>query len=211
SAADAIDRLLGQIAAQTGLLFNQVNQILTSVDTASVVAPIQQAINSFQNTLQQQAGALFGPLRSAIADGISKINDAVSGFKADTIINALKDTIDKLMGVLNSPDVQNAINTIHQAVDAATQQIQNISFTPVTAQVIAGIDDITKILKAINPSVLSLPVKLALKAAVTALPGDLKPVTDPLVSEFDQLVDSGPKPLLVSVKAQPTNFLHHGK
>jgi hypothetical protein len=211
SAADSIDQLLGQVAAQTALLFNQVNQLLASVDTASVVAPIHQAIVDFQNTLQQQASALFGPLHSALADGVSKINDAVSGFKADDIINALKDAIDKLVGVLDSPDVKNAIGTIHQAIDTAVQQIQNISFTPVTGQVIAAIDDVTKILKSIDPHVLSTEVKLALKAAVAILPGDLKPITDPLVSEFDHLIDVGPKPLLVSVKGQPAKLLNQVK
>jgi hypothetical protein len=207
TAADGIDNLIAQAASETALLFDQVDTLLAQVDTSSVTEAIQKAIADFQTALEQQADALFAPVKKAIADGVKAINDAVSGFSADEIVNALKDAIDKLAGVLDSSEVKSAVDTIHQAIESATQQLQIISFTPVTGEVIAGIDDITRKLKSIDPAKLSMTVKLALQAAVAILPGDLKPVTGPLAGEFGDLVDKGPKPLLVTIEAQPAKLL----
>ncbi|HZU25692.1 MAG TPA: hypothetical protein VFA04_09225 [Bryobacteraceae bacterium] len=207
SAADDIDKLLAQVASETGLLFDGVNKVLAQVDPSSVINPITQAVTDFQNKLQQTANNLFAPARTAISDAVTQISNTVQDLKVDDIVNALKDAISKLTAVLQSPDVANAVNTIHNAVQEATAELQKISFAPITDEVISGIEDITKMLKAIDPSLLSTSVKLALKAAVAVLPSDLKPVTDPLVKEFDQLVDTGPKPLLTAVEAQPAKLL----
>lgn len=207
SASDEIDRMLAEVAAQTGSIFAQADQLLAQVDVSQVTQGVQQAIAGFQSTLQQKVNDLFEPVRAAISDGVSQVSNAVSGFKPDDIIAALRDVIGKLSGALQSSDVQSAINSIHQAIEAATQQIQAISFTPLTGQVTASIDQVTDILKSIDPNLLSTEVKIALTGAVAILPGDLKPVSDPLVVEFGQLVDVGPKPILVQVEAQPQRLL----
>ena len=81
---------------------------------------------------------------------------------------------------------------MRQAVDAVVEALRALSFQPVTDEVVALIDDMRNGLKAIIDKDLNEATKAALGAAMSVLPGDLHPVTDPIVAEFGELVDAGP-------------------
>jgi hypothetical protein len=207
TAAEQVDRLLSDVASKVSLAFDQLDKALAQVDPAPLLAQVEQAIARFGEALQAKVDELFGPVRTAIAQGIAEIANAVSGFDPSAIVDALKDAIQKLADVLDAPEVKNAIAAIRQAIEAAADQIGALSFSPVTGSVIVEIDAVTELLKKLDPSKLGMPAKLALTGAVALLPDDLSPVTSPVEAEFATLVDVGPKPLLTQVQAQPQKLL----
>ena len=207
TAADEIDRLLSGVAAQAALLFDELDRRLADIDIAPFMAEITDAIENFGNELEAKVAALFAPVKTAIAQAVGEIGDALGAFDPTQIVDALEDAIGKLTAALDAPEVKGAIDSIRQTIEAAAEQLKVLSFTPVTGAVIAEIDAVTAILNKIDPATLSPAIKLALTGAVAILPGDLEPVTDPLNAEFGTLVDAGPKPVLELVASQPARLL----
>jgi hypothetical protein len=123
------------------------------------------------------------------------------------VIDALRQAIDALVGVLEDPAVDSALKQIRDALDAATTRLDQLSFTPLTDQVISAIEEVTAALRSIDTEQLNPVLQAALQAALAVLPDDLTPVTYPLVDEFDELVQTGPVPILENVREQPRRLL----
>jgi hypothetical protein len=180
---------------------------LAAIDPAPLVAKVNQAVKEFGDALAAKVTALFAPVKSAIEEAVKEIATAVSSFDPAHLVDALKDAIQKLVDTLDAPEVKSAIAAIRQTIDGAAKEINAISFSPLTGSVVVEIDDVTDLLKKLDPNLLGMPAKLALTGAVALLPADLKPVTDPVSAAFAQLVEQGPNPVLRKVEAQPRRLL----
>jgi len=207
SAVGEIDALLSGVAAKVSLAFDALNGKLAAVDPAPLVAKVNQAVKEFGDALAAKVTALFAPVKSAIEEAVKEIATAVSSFDPAHLVDALKDAIQKLVDTLDAPEVKSAIAAIRQTIDGAAKEINAISFSPLTGSVVVEIDDVTDLLKKLDPDLLGIPAKLALTGAVALLPADLKPVTDPVSAAFAELVEQGPNPVLKKVEAQPQRLL----
>lgn len=202
-AVDALDAAMITVTLQVQALFSEVETLLDQIDPAALLSEVQAAIDDFQATLANQLEDLFAPVRDAISTVITQIGDGVASFDPADIVDALKDALDKLTGVLKHPDVLSAMNAIREAIESTTQALEAASFTPLTNQVIAEIDKLTAAFQQLDPAQLSTPVQLALQAALAILPADLTPIAEPLLARLEQVVVEGPLPLLQIVQQQP--------
>ena len=207
AAADGVEQGLAGVASQVAVAFDGLDRALAAVDPAALVAQVQSAITRLGDALAARVEELFEPIRSAIAAAVSAITSAVNGFDPQAIVGALQDAIHSVAGVLQAAEVQDAMATIRGVIETATERINAISFSPVTGSVVVEIDAVTALLQKLQPDALGMPAKLALTGAVALLPGDLAPVTDPVENSFAQLVEAGPKPLLLQVRSQPQRLL----
>jgi DNA-binding FrmR family transcriptional regulator len=204
---DGLDNSLVTVTLAVQNLFSQVNERLAQVDVAAIVQQVETTIQAFKTQLIETLSNLFTPVRAAIGQVITSISASVAAFDPTTVIDALRDAIQVVTGILKDPAVISTLNQIRGALDGVTQQLKTLSFSPIVDQVIAAIDDLAAILSSIDTSLLSTPLQLSLQAALAILPEDLTPVTDPLIAEFGQLIESGPAPLLTTVQQQPQRLL----
>jgi hypothetical protein len=207
SAVDALDNAMVTVTAQVQSMFGQVEGLLDQVDTAAIANQVKTAIDGFKTQLIDQLNALFGPVKDALAQVVTTIDQNVGAFDPSQIVTALTGALDNLTGVLKDPAVLGAVQTIQDTLHQAAQQLETFSFSPLTDQVIAEINQMADSLKAIDTSQMNPALQMALQGAVQVIPHDLTPLTNPLVAEFDKLIQEGPAPLLDSVKDQPKRLL----
>jgi hypothetical protein len=188
------------IETQVQLLLGQVTSALDGIDVAAVTAEVTSAIQNFSDGLVDQIGDLFRPVREVLTQALGQISTLIDQFNPGALKAQVEGLIDILEEALGGSEVTGAVGAIQGALDTATGDLGTLSFTPVTDPIVDQMDQITLALKAIQPSLLSPPLALALQAAVMLLPDDLSPITNPLEGDFELLVDEGPKKLIGQVK-----------
>lgn len=207
SAVDGLEQGLAEVTVQVRAIFAQVESLLAEVDTQALAAQVEAAIEEFADQLKQRILALFQPVRAAVSQVVGQIDGAVDTFDPEQVVGALRGAIESIAGVLEDPEVVAALDQIRGALETATAQIEQLSFAPLTDQVIAVMQEMTAALEKIDTSTLDPALQLALQGAVAVLPSDLTPVTDPIVVDFGALVETGPVPLLETVRQQPQRLL----
>lgn len=207
SAMGSLDAALVNVTLDVQNLFGEVESLLDQVDTSIVVDQVEAAINSLSSELNNRLAELMELAQSGIGEAINAIEEGVNAFDPEDVIDALRDAIQTLTGVLQDPTSLSAVEDIRGTLEGVQQQLEAISFAPLTNEVIQQIEEVTEALRGIDPSQLNPALQGALTAAVAILPEDLTPVTDTLIDELDELVETGPVALLVSVQAQPQRLL----
>jgi hypothetical protein len=211
SAVDDLDNAMVTVTSQVQSLFGQVESLLAQVDTAAITAQVETAIQNFKTQLVQQITALVAPVKDSLTQVVTTIDQNVSAFDPAQIVDALKKAIDALAGVLQDPAVLGAVQQIQGTINQAASQLESFSFGSVTDPVIQQINQVADTLKGIDTSQLNPALQLALQAALQLIPHDLTPLTDPLVADFNKLIQEGPAPLLDAVKDQPKKLLDQAK
>jgi hypothetical protein len=201
SAVDSLDSALAAVTTQVQQLFAQVESVIDGVDVAALMGQVTSAIDGFKTQVVNQLNQLFAPVRSAVEQVVTTISQGIDAFHPQDLVDALHHVMDSVTGVLNDPSILGAVHDVTAAVQAAEQQLKALSFAPVTDEVVHEIDEVTTALKALDPSILSPALQLALQGAVALLPHDLNFATGPIETEFDQIVDAGPGQLVAAAKA----------
>ena len=106
-----------------------------------------------------------------------------------------------------TPPSPGAIEEIRALLDEVSTTLRELSFAPATDQVIALIEEMTKGLRALTDTDLNDALKGAITAALSVLPPDLRPVTEPLIDEFGVAIDQGPVVLLEAIRSKPQEVL----
>jgi len=207
TAVNGLDDGLVNVTLAVQSLFGELDGLLTQVDVAALVHQVEVAIAAFKTQIIETLSTLFQPVRAVVNQLITTIHDAIDQFDPEVIVNALKEAIQVVTGILEDPNVVSALTQIRGALTTVTQQLQALSFSPLVDQVVTAIEELSGVFATIDTSVLSTPLKLALQAALALLPEDLTPVTDPLIAEFGQLIETGPVPLLQIAQQQPQRLL----
>jgi phage-related protein len=201
SAVDALDNAIATVTTQVQGLFGQVESVIDSVDVAALMGQVTTAIAGFKTEVVNQLTQLFAPIQAAVEQVVTTIGQGIDAFQPQTLVDALHKVMDSVTGVLNDPAILGAVKDITDAVQAATQQLNGLSFAPVGDEVVNEIGQVTTALKALDPSTLSPALQLALQGAVAILPHDLSFATGPIEADFDQIVDAGPGKLVAEAKA----------
>lgn len=207
AAVDGLDQGLTAVTLQVQSLFGEVESLLDQLDTAAIQAQVEAAIQEFKDELVQQLNDLFAPAREAVSQVVATIDAAVDSFDPEDIIEALQQAVQSVTDVLQDPAVTSAVEQVKGALDTVKQQVEALSFAPLTDEVVAAIEAIVEQLRQIEASQLPAPLQAALQTALSALPGDLTPFTDPIIDEFGQMIEAGPVPLVEAVREQPQRLL----
>jgi len=206
-----IESGLTGVALEVQSAFAGIGQAIAGIGLDDLRNQLTAQIAQFGEQLRRDIEQAFAPARDGIHTAIDAVSNALDGFDPEQIVDALHQVIDGIAGVLNGPEVKAAIDAVKQAVDAVVETLKSASFEPVTDEVVKLIGSMKDGLKAIIDKDLNDATKAALGAAMSVLPGDLHPVTDPLVADFDDLVTAGPLAVLASVKDAPKRVLDEAK
>jgi hypothetical protein len=211
AAVDGLDNAVVQLTLQVKAIFGQVESLLDEVDIEGIMSQVDEAILDFQETLTQQIASFFEPVSTAVTQVITSISEAVDKFDPEDIKEALQTAIQKLTDIINDETVVSSITGIRDTLESVTRQLEALSFTPLTNAVIDKIEELTQTLQSIDTSQLNAALQMALKAALAALPDDIKPITDPLIEEFGEIVESEAVTLVEVVQRQPQRLLDEVK
>jgi hypothetical protein len=209
-AADIESELTG-VGVNVQSAFAEVSTAIAGIGLDDLRNELSAQIAQFGEQLERDITRALEPAREGASAAIDTVSDALDAFDPQVIVDALQEVVDGIAGVLSGPEVAGAIDQVRQAVDAVVEALRALSFQPVTDEVIALIDGMRDGLKAIIDTELNDATRAALGAAMSVLPGDLHPATDPIVEEFGKLVDAGPLTLLNSVKDAPKRLLDEVK
>lgn len=209
-AADIESGLTG-VALDVQSAFAGVGDAVAGIGLDDLRNQLSTQIAQFGEQVQRDVEQALAPAREGTHAAIDAVSGALDEFDPAVIVDALQEVVDAIAGVLNGADVQAAIDSVRQAVDAVVEALKSLSFQPVTDEVVGLIEAMKDGLKAIIDTDLNDATKAALGAAMSVLPGDLHPVTDPLVADFGELVEAGPLVVLASVKDAPKRLLDEVK
>ena len=209
--ADDIESELTGVGVRVQSAFAEVGDAIAGIGLDDLRDQLSAQIAQFGEQLERDIGRAFEPARDGAGAAIDAVSTALDSFDPAVIVDALQEVVDGIAGVLNGPEVTAAIDQVRQAVDAVVEALRALSFQPVTDEVIALIDEMRSGLKAVIDKELNDATKAALGAAMSVLPGDLHPVTDPIVEDFGELVEAGPLAVLDRVKDAPQRLLDEVK
>lgn len=225
TALDAIDlgELLAPVAETVSLAGQEVEQIrqqlvtlmlevdgrlqglsdaIDGIDTGAALTSVNSAVQHYATQLRTQLTTGFASVRSALETAMTELGNAVDSFDPAALHSEVENVIDTISAVFDNPDVQGAIAQLQQLGDLA-DNLDAISFTPISDTVIEGINSIKSALDAIDESSLDPPLPQMLGTAMSALPADTAPLTDPLVDRLGDLVEQGPVAVLEQIKQYP--------
>ena len=205
--ADSVQQGLTGVALQVQSLFDQVGDQLSVLDLTGLRDQLDTQISEFGANLERQLGNAFTPASDALTTAVQTLSDALDNFDPEEIIDALRGVLQAITDVLQSGEVADAIDQVKEAIATVTETLEQLSFTPVTDEVVALIEQMTDALRDLQDTDLNDAAKAALAVALEVLPDDLQPVTDPLLEEFDELIEQGPVPLLERVAEKPAELL----
>ena len=203
SATAELDDLLIGLTGSVKVLFDDVDALVNGLDVAAVTQAVEQALTDLREAIEQQVNALFQPVGAALSEAIEALETAASTFTVEAVIDTLRDAIERLGNVLSNPEVADALESARQVLDEATQALQSLSFEKVTDAVVSDIEGVTGALKKIDPDSLPDPLRIQLKSVVAVLPTDFTPIAGRVTETFDELVEAGPKPLLLAIQDGP--------
>lgn len=205
--ADKVRGALANVAIDVRAAFAQVQDAVAGIGLDALGTEMRAAITQAGDALEAAITTAFAPLQQALATAIQAISDAVDALDFGAVTTALSDAVSQVTGILQDPAVTNAINEIRSALQEVTDTISTLSFSPVTDQVIALIEEMQKGLTALENTDLNDALKGMLDTAMSVLPPDLRPVTDPIIDDFGVRIDQGPVVLLEAVRAKPQEVL----
>jgi hypothetical protein len=205
--ATGLESGLTEVTLQVQSAFAGVGETVSGIGLDDLRDELSGQIVLFGEQIRRDITQAFAPAREGTHAAIGAVSDALEAFDPAAIVDALQQVVDGIAGVLNGPDVTEAIATVRLAVDSVVDALRALSFQPVTDEVVALIGNMKNGLQAIIETDLNDATRSALAGAMSVLPDDLRPVTAPLVEDFGELVDTGPLALLSSVKDAPRRLL----
>jgi hypothetical protein len=205
--ADSINEALTAVAQETRAAFAQVEDVVRELPFDDLANEMRAGIEAAGDALQAAVRSAFEPFREAVASAVGAISDAVDGVDPEAVKDALAQAVAEIAAVLHDPEIESAVAEIRSVLDAATEAAGNLSFAPVTDEVIALIAKMADGLRAVANAELNDALKGLLSAALAVLPADLRPVTQPLVDDFGLAIEQGPVPLLEAIRAKPQELM----
>ncbi len=207
SALGEIDDLMAGVALNLQELFGQLESLIDQVDPQDMIVQTTEAINTFGGEISGHMESLLAPINAAVSALVSNVAFAVDQFDPEDVVNALKSIFTSIQSLLD-PSLQQ-VNEVKQAIESASDALNNLSFAPLADQVIESIDDVTESLDKIDEATLNTMLEMALDAAVAILPDDLKPLVQPLITGMDEVIEgeNGPVAIINSVKDKPAELL----
>jgi hypothetical protein len=196
-----------QVAAAAQAAASTVVDTLQGVGLDALEQQLLAQIEAFGDDVEAELIAAFSPARDALGELVTGLDEAVTAFDPQQLVGELGTMLDDIAAVLNGPEIAEAIGEVKRTVDAVAGAVEQLSFTPVTDEVVRLIEQMRDALRSALEEDINDAAKAAINTALSALPDDLQPVTDPLVEDFERLVDEGPLSLIEQVKDVPGELL----
>ena len=207
SALNEVDQAIANLGVRLQRTIGEIDDVITAIDPARLLADSIASIDGYRTALSDELTTRFATARSAIESAVAGLDGTVGDFDPNDIIAPIQSVLDDVAGVLGDGEVVALIERIRASLDDIATQFDNLRFTPLTDEVIGGIEEIGVMLREITSGDIPDAAKAALQTGLAALPDSITPLTDPLLRELDELIDAGPVRLLESVKEQPARAM----
>jgi hypothetical protein len=201
--ADQISGALTTVAQETRATFSEVETAVGALSLDDLALDVRQGITDVSDTLQRNLRNAFEPLRQALSTAITAISDALDSLDPAAVTVALDQAIGEITGILQDPAIVAAAQKVREGLDQAAQAAGNLSFAPVTDEVINLIGQMEAGLRAISSTDLNDALIAMLNTALSVLPSDLRPVTQPLIENLGVMIEQGPVEILESIAEVP--------
>lgn len=201
AALEQLEQGVAQLTASARAVFEQAHEALGALDLDSIVEQAKVALEGAVQGVQQQLSQGLAPAVDALGAALGAVHDALDAFDPEALSQPIREAMDAIRGVFDSPEVQQIVEQLGRLTELA-QKLDELSFAPVTDVVIDGIGEIKSALDSISGE-LSPPMPDMLKAAMSVLPQSLTPLTDSLLGDLDDLIEQGPIAVLEGLKELP--------
>ncbi|MEO1261104.1 MAG: hypothetical protein AAFZ15_20045 [Bacteroidota bacterium] len=208
-AVDAIEGLRQELIGATvelTVVMNSVENAIKAIKIEEIVAGMKQALEGFQELIENGVNAVFQPVREILSGTLATIDSLLTQFNPALLIEELRRLLQILTSVLSDPQMLNALDTVKSSLDSANVELGKFTFKPVADTVVQAIN----IAEGALDLTLSLPLPDSLRSdleeALGALPSSLHPTADAINNALDEVVEQGPKPILVAIRDAPAEL-----
>lgn len=193
TAGQALDQVQGYLEQAIQTIRNFVDQADQQVQ--EMVTPVKQAFSQVSTT----AVSGIETLSETVKEQITTLNDSVQHLHRtiDEQLNRtaletkIRELLQQVTGILQSPQVESAIATANQGIDQMTEALQSISLKPPLDTAVTKTKALEGDLRNIDVATLGTAQKAALKVGVKILQQvDVPGVVNPeLTAAFDEVLN----------------------
>lgn len=205
--ADAVNAALADVLRDLRAAFARVETAVARIDLEALASEVRSGIVAAGEALRDAISGGVAPLRDGLAGAVDALSDAVDALDFSAIQTALDDVVASVADILQDPAVVSAVADVRTLLDDVSSTLRQLSFAPVTDEVVTLIEAMTQGLRSATQTDLNDALKAALTAAMAVLPPDLTSVTEPVSDEFSALIEDGPVAMLEPIRSQPQEVL----
>jgi hypothetical protein len=154
---------LAQVRTAVLDMADRVGAELEELGLDGLATTIEEGFDELQTTATTAVGRAGTAVRSALGELLGEF-DKIDGAG---LVASLKDAIDDLDDMIG--DLRNDASGVIDDIEAQLDSLEQLTFKPVSDQVIGEIDELRQRLSAMNPDALSDEAKLAIRAALAVL------------------------------------------
>lgn len=206
-AIEGLQTLLMRVTIEFSALIDRVRDAIHNLGIDNVVEAMENGLKSFQQLVQQQVAALFAPVRDFLLNAFATLNDLIQQFNPRALVELLMDLVSNFTDLLSDPQVLHVIDTVKGALDTVNAEMGGFSFKPGTDVVVDAIGVVEKALGIAGSLPLPDSLKNDLKDALDKIPRSIDPAVDLINEKLDEIIEEGPKPVLLAIKDGPKKLV----
>jgi len=197
-----IEQGLAQLTAMATQKLGEARSAVQSLNLDDLRQQVEDLLNQATAQVSQALAASVGAASGSLTDALHEARDAIDGIDPEALAGPINDAIDAL-GDLAQDEVVERLKEVLQTLSQLADKLDELSFAPVTDEVIAAIGELKSLIASIDISKLPDPGPALVGEAMKVLPQSIKPLTDPLIADLDAQLAGSPTALLEQVKLLP--------
>jgi hypothetical protein len=208
-AIQVFSNLLVNITVEFSKLINRVEQAIESIGVAELVDQLKGVLDAFNQQVVEGLNRLFGPVRAFLQEAFDKINELITAFDPGIILDEVKKILQKLTDILGNEELKNTVAGIRGTLEGVNDTLLTFRFNPVTDHVVTGIGAVKTVFGIAGSIPLPDSVAEEVKSALGKLPSGahMRTITGNLTGGLDDMIEQGPKPVLVAIKDKPGELI----
>ncbi|MCB9232789.1 MAG: hypothetical protein H6581_14050 [Bacteroidia bacterium] len=207
AAVDGLRNILMKMTIEFSALMDRIKDAIQRLGISSLIDTMENGLLNFIDQIKSVADTIFQPVRAFLLGIFNTINGFLDQLDPSVVVNTLRDLISKFTDLLGNPQLLQAIDSVKAALDTMNAELGTFSFKPGTDLVVQGIDVVEKALQIASSLPLPDSLKKELRDALNQLPRSLDPAVDIITDGLTEIVDEGPKPVLLQIKVGPQKLV----
>jgi hypothetical protein len=197
-----IEQGLAQLTAMATQKLGEARGAVQSLNLDDLRQQVEALLDQATAQVSQALADSVGAASGSLTDAIHEVRDAIDGIDPEALAGPINDAIDAL-GDLAQDEIVERLREVLQTLSELADKLDELSFAPVTDEVIAAIGELKSLIASIDISKLPDPGPALVGEAMKVLPQSIKPLTDPLIVDLDAQLAGSPTALLEQVKQLP--------
>lgn len=208
-AIQVFSNLLVNITVEFSMLINRVEQAIEGLGITALIDELRGLLERFEQEVVNGLNSVFSPVRNFLQGAFDQINNLVAAFDPRAILQSVVDLLQTLTDILGNPALQETIKRLKDALEGVNNALGGFSFTVVSDPVVSGIGVVKSAMNIAGRLPLPDSIAREVKAALKTLPKSehLRTLAGRLETGLDEIVEQGPKPVLLAVKDKPAELI----